>query len=172
MTFCPLTVGNVTSDGSHTAPGTPGTPPPERTVQTRWAIRASLDDVYAKSSNSTSTVTTGACAPDRRAVSLDGHLVPRRVGRAVGERVVVGLGDRAPVGAVEAQLQVAGVRARRERAGARGEADLQVAVGGRRRGGQRPERAGDVGAAQHRPRAGEPVTAVRRVAAEVVPTRD
>ncbi|MDH6621682.1 hypothetical protein M2163_008790 [Streptomyces sp. SAI-135] len=88
------------------------------------------------------------------------------------EGVVVALVQRCPCRLVEAQLHVAGVRARRERAGPRGEADLQVTV---RRGGgvgERAEGARDVGAALDGPGTGEAVGRVRRVRLEVVAELD
>src|SRR5690606_2557720 len=45
--------GNVIADGDQVAPGTPGPPELERTVQPRWARRGSAEFVYEKSSKST-----------------------------------------------------------------------------------------------------------------------
>ncbi len=113
-------------------------------------------------------VARGGRSPDRRATDGRGDLGPvavRRLGG--GEGVVVVLVDRLPVAAVEAQLQVTGVGAGRERSGPGREADLQIAVGVGRGPGQGAEGARDVGAALHRPGAGEAVRG-SRVGLEVV----
>lgn len=108
-------------------------------------------------------------APDGGARELCGDLVPVRVrGLRAAEGVVVRLVEGLPVGLVEAQLHVTGVRAGRQRARRGGEADLQVAVRGRGGVGQRAERARDVRAALDRPGTRESVAGARRVRLEVV----
>ena len=118
---------------------------------------------------SVGSVAPGGLAPGRDGAQLRGDLRPVAVRVPLrAEGVVVALPERLPVRAVEAQLHVPGVRARRQRTRPGGETDLQIAVGGGRRIRQRLEGAGDVAAALHRPRAGETVGGGRGVALEVV----
>lgn len=118
-------------------------------------------------------VAPGRLAPGRHPAQLRGDPRPVAVrGPSGAEGVVVALPQRLPVRPVEAQLHVPGVRTGGQRARARGERDLQIAVrvGGRVR--ERPERPGDVPAALHRPGAGEPVGRRGRIGLEVVPDPD